>query len=108
MLRNPGLCPLGRLAKGAKRLRQIPGNLNEQEPTMIEHKVPGVVKVIELVGSSPNSWSDAAKVAVQRASKTLKNIVGVDVLHSTAVVEGGEITEYRVNLKVAFVIEDES
>lgn len=75
--------------------------------SMVEHTVPGVVKVIELVGSSPNSWSDAAKVAVGRASKTLKNIVGIDVLSSTAVVKDGEISEYRVNLKVAFVIQDE-
>jgi flavin-binding protein dodecin len=76
--------------------------------SMVEHTVPGVVKVIELVGSSPNSWSDAAKVAVERASKTLKNIVGIDVLNSTAVVKNGQITEYRVDLKVAFVIQDEA
>ncbi len=75
--------------------------------TMVEHTVPGVVKVIEVVGSSPNSWSDAAKVAVERASKTLKNIVGVDVIHSTAVVKDGQITEYRVDLKIAFVLEPE-
>lgn len=49
-----------------------------------------------------------ADVLVERASKTLKNIVGVDVLHSTAVVKDGQIAEYRVDLKVAFVVEDQS
>jgi len=66
-----------------------------------------VVKVIELVGISPTSWSDAARNAVAEASRTIHGITGVDVLHSTAVVEGGEIKEYHVDVKVAFVVERE-
>lgn len=66
-----------------------------------------VVKVIELVGISPTSWSDAARNAVAEAGRTIHGITGVDVLHSTAVVEGGEIKEYHVDVKVAFVVERE-
>lgn len=64
-----------------------------------------IVKVIELVGTSPDSWSDAAQNAVAEASRTVHGITGVDVLHSSAVVDGGEIKEYHVNLKISFVVE---
>jgi flavin-binding protein dodecin len=71
-----------------------------------EHaKAPAVVRVIELVGVSDQSWSDAAQQAVSRASETLRNITGLDVLHSTGVVRNGRIAEYHVNVKVAFVVE---
>jgi flavin-binding protein dodecin len=66
-----------------------------------------VIKVIELVGVSPVSWSDAAKNAVAEASKTIHGITGLDVLHSTAVVEGGDIKEYHVNVKVSFVVDSD-
>ena len=70
-------------------------------------EVPGgVVKILELVGSSPKSFSDAVRNAVQIASQTIRNITGVDVISSSAVVgEGGELTLYKVNVKVAFLIE---
>jgi dodecin len=71
-----------------------------------EHgKPPAVVRVIELVGVSSKSWSDAAQQAVARASQTLRHITGLDVLKSSAVIKDGKITEYHVNVKVAFVME---
>jgi flavin-binding protein dodecin len=71
-----------------------------------EHaNAPAVVRVIELVGVSDRSWSDAAQQAVARASETLRHITGLDVLHSTAIVRDGRIAEYHVNVKVAFVVE---
>ena len=71
-----------------------------------EHaQTPAVVRVIELVGVSDKSWSDAAQQVVARASSTLRHITGLDVLHSSAVVRDGKIVEYHVNVKVAFVIE---
>jgi flavin-binding protein dodecin len=68
---------------------------------------PGaVVKVIELVGSSPQSFSDAVRNAVKIASRTIRNIQGVDVINSNADVgHDGELTLYKVNVKVAFMIE---
>jgi flavin-binding protein dodecin len=67
-----------------------------------------VVKVIELVGSSPSSFSDAVKSAVATASQTIRNITGVDVISSNASVENGEITLYKVQVKIAFVIDASS
>ncbi len=64
-----------------------------------------VIKVIELVGNSKVSWEDAAKNAVAEAAKTIRGITGIDVVGQTAVVENGMITEYRANVKVAFVVE---
>jgi len=69
-------------------------------------EVPGgVVKIIELVGSSPSSFSDAVRSAVATASKTLRNISGVDVISSNATVENGQISLYKVQVKVAFVLD---
>ncbi|HEY7380933.1 MAG TPA: dodecin family protein [Gaiella sp.] len=66
----------------------------------------GVVKVVELVGSSPTSFSDAVRNAVKTAAETLRHIQGVDVIASTADVnEQGELTNYKVHCKVAFLIE---
>jgi flavin-binding protein dodecin len=74
--------------------------------THAEHaKVPATIRVVELVGISDKSWSDAAQQVVMRASKTLRHITGLDVLHSSAVVRDGKIIEYHVNVKVAFVVE---
>jgi flavin-binding protein dodecin len=65
-----------------------------------------VVKCIELLGSSSQSWSDAAREAVRVASKSLDNIVSLDVSHSEAKVENNQITEYRVRCTVCFLIDE--
>ncbi|MBA3779445.1 MAG: dodecin domain-containing protein [Chloroflexi bacterium] len=65
----------------------------------------GVLIVREMVGTSPRSWSDAARQAVATASRTVRNIRTVEVVKSTAQVEDGEITEYRVELKITFEYE---
>jgi flavin-binding protein dodecin len=65
-----------------------------------------VVKIIELVGISEKSYEDAVMSAVARTSKTVKNITGVDVIGQSAKVKDGKVTEFRANLKVAFVVED--
>ena len=70
------------------------------------HDVPrAVVKVIELVGSSPESFSDAVRNAVSIVSQSVRNITGVEVLSSNADVEGGNITVYKVDCKIAFLVE---
>ena len=62
----------------------------------------GVIIIREMVGTSPTSWSDAARQAVATASRTVRNIRTVEVVESTAVVENGEIVEYKVDLKIGF------
>jgi hypothetical protein len=64
------------------------------------------IKVIELIGTSPKSFEDAINQAIKRASKTTRGITGVDVIGQTAVVENGKVTEFRVNMKIAFKVED--
>lgn len=66
-----------------------------------------VVKIVELIGSSPNSWEEATGNAVKEAAKTIKNIKGVDVKRCTAKVEKNKIVEYRAVVKLAFVVERE-
>jgi flavin-binding protein dodecin len=66
----------------------------------------GVVKIIELVGVSSESFSAAVRNAVAEASKTIRGITGVDVIQSSATVgDDGNITEYHVNVKIAFKLE---
>jgi dodecin len=66
----------------------------------------GVVNVIEVVGSSPRSFSDAVRNAVATASRTIRNIQGVEVLSSSANVgPDGSLTLYKVNCKIAFLLE---
>ncbi|MFQ5986966.1 MAG: dodecin family protein [Thermoplasmata archaeon] len=62
-------------------------------------------KVIELVGSSTESFDDAVRNAVAEAAKTVKHISGVDVLGMTAKVEGDQLSEFRANVKIAFAVE---
>jgi dodecin len=61
-----------------------------------------VYKIIELIGSSDISWDDAAKVAVERASKSLKDLRIAEVTEQDIKIEEGKITSYRVKLKVSF------
>ena len=65
-----------------------------------------VVKVIELIGASPNGWEDAAKNALAQAAKTIKNIKSIYVKSCKATVEKNQITEYRAVVKIAFVVAD--
>jgi flavin-binding protein dodecin len=73
---------------------------------MSDHVPGAVVRISEIVGSSPNSFSDAVRNAVQFASQTVRNIRGVEVISSNADVdENGNISLYKVNCKIAFVVE---
>lgn len=63
------------------------------------------IKVLELVGVSDKSWREAVQNAVEEATKTVRNITGVDVLHTTAKVKDGKIEEYHANVKLAFRVD---
>lgn len=65
-----------------------------------------VVKVIELVGLSDQSWEHAVQAAVTEASKTIRNIDTVDVTNFGCVVEDGKIAEWQVDTRISFQIED--
>ncbi|MCF6096714.1 dodecin family protein [Thermovorax subterraneus] len=63
------------------------------------------VKVIEVVGESKNSWQEAVENAVRDASKTIRNITGIEVRNQTANVQGGKIVEYKADVAIAFKVE---
>lgn len=63
-----------------------------------------VLKVIEIMASSPKSWEDAAITAVKTAGETLKGIRSVYIQHMSAEVENNKISEYRVNAKITFEV----
>jgi flavin-binding protein dodecin len=65
-----------------------------------------VARVTELISASPKSFEDAIEVGVKRAVKTLKNVEGVWVANQKCVIKNGKISEYRVNLKVTFILKD--
>ncbi len=65
-----------------------------------------IAKVTEIISSSNKSFDDAVTQGVKRADKTLKNIKSVWVKDQKAIVDGGKITEYRVTMKVSFVLKD--
>jgi flavin-binding protein dodecin len=64
------------------------------------------IKVIELIGTSKQSWEDAANNAVKEAQETVSGITGVEVIGQTARVENGVIAEYRASLKLAFLVKE--
>ena len=63
-----------------------------------------VLKVIEVLSNSKESWEDATRKAVQEASKSVKNIKSVYLNEQSAVVENGDIKEFRVNVKITFEV----
>jgi flavin-binding protein dodecin len=66
-----------------------------------------VYKIVELVGSSPNSWEDAAKAAIEKASKSLRDLRVAEVRELDVKLEGGKIAAYRAKVRVSFKIEGE-
>lgn len=65
-----------------------------------------VVKVIELLAQSPESWEAATQEALREAAKTIRDIQSIYVKEFQAVVENNQITNYRVNVKVSFKVSD--
>lgn len=63
-----------------------------------------VMKVIEVLANSNNSWEEATQNAVKQASKSIKHIKSVYVQEQSAIVDGDEISDYRVNVKITFEV----
>lgn len=64
-----------------------------------------VAKVTEIIASSKKGFDDAIENGISRANKTLRNITSAWVQDQKVIVEKGKIVEYRVNLKVTFILE---
>lgn len=65
-----------------------------------------VAKVTEIIASSDKSFEDAVKTGIKRANKTLQDIKGAWVSDQQVKVDNGKITEFRVTMKVTFVLKD--
>ena len=63
-----------------------------------------VLKVIEVLSNSDESWEDATRKAVKQASKSVKNIRSVYVQEQSAIVKDDDVTEFRVNVKLTFEV----
>ena len=64
-----------------------------------------VAKVVTVIGNSPESFAQAAQVAVEEASKTLRGITGADVISMSCEVQDETITMYRTTVNIAFEVE---
>lgn len=67
-----------------------------------------VYKIIELVGTSTDSWEKAAKAAVERAGQSLRDLRVAEVTQQDVVIENGKVTAYRCKVKVSFKYEAET
>ena len=65
-----------------------------------------VAKVTEIIASSDKSFEDAVRIGIARANKTLKNVRGAWIKEQKVVVEKGKIKEYRVDMRITFVLND--
>jgi dodecin len=75
-----------------------PAKLQEREVIMED----SVYTIIELVGSSKTSWEDAAKNAIETASKSLEDLRVAEVIKLDVTVENGKVTGYRARLNLSF------
>jgi flavin-binding protein dodecin len=65
-----------------------------------------IARVTEITASSTTSFEDAVKQGIARAEKTLQNVEGAWIQEQKVVVRGGQIAEYRVNMKISFILND--
>jgi dodecin len=65
-----------------------------------------IVKVIEVIAESDQSWEQAAQDALMHASRTIRNIKSIYIQEMQGIVENNSIARYRINAKISFVIEE--
>ncbi len=63
-----------------------------------------VAKVVEISASSPKSFEDAIRQGIRKTAETVQNIEGIWVKEQKCIVRDGEITEFRVDMKLTFVV----
>ncbi len=66
-----------------------------------------LIKIKEIIGSSPKSFEDALKEAVKEVCQQKQNVTGAKVLDQSVTIRDGEIVEYKVNLNVAYLWKEE-
>lgn len=64
-----------------------------------------VARVTEISATSEQSFDDAVKVGLERATQTLRNVSGAWIKDQNVMIEGGKVTGYKVNMEITFVLE---
>jgi dodecin len=64
-----------------------------------------VARVTEIIASSPDGFREAVEEGLARATRTLRNITGLEIVGKRVKVDGGQIVEYRVDMKIVFLLE---
>jgi flavin-binding protein dodecin len=100
---------LGSLTKDGKQSDGRNGEKPEKYEDLLDDgvEVSPVVKVIEVVATSVTRFEDAIARGVATAARSLRHIGGADVKHMTVAVRNGKISEYRVDLKIAFALDED-
>jgi flavin-binding protein dodecin len=76
----------------------VPGHTTKEEPM-------SVYRVTEVIGTSPNSWAEAARNAVETAAATVRDLRVAEVVREDVTIENGTVKEYRVRLGISFKYE---
>lgn len=100
---------LGFLTKDKEEEKEKNGHAAEKYEDLLDDGVehPPVVKVIEVVATSMTSFDDAIANGLKTAARSLRHIRGADVRHMTVAVRNGKVSQYRVDLKVAFSLDED-
>ena len=86
--------------------RQVYAPLVSAGPAVVAASFVAVARVTEIIASSPDGFREAVEAGVARAAKTVRNITGLEVTGKRVKVERGQISEYRVEMKLIFLLED--
>jgi len=98
---------LGFMTKDKNEKVEKNGDVTKYEAALDDGiEVSPVVKVIELIATSSKSFDEAVAKGVATAAQSLRHISGADVKHMTVAVKNGKIMQYRVDLKIAFALDE--
>ena len=64
-----------------------------------------VYKTVEIIGTSPKSWDEAARMAVERAGKSIRDLRVAEVIANDVVIENGKVQAFRTKLSISFKLE---
>jgi len=92
-------------ARGALQLPRVGSIMRSREQQGEKSMVDSVYKIIELVGTSTESWEKAAGAAVTQAAKSLRDLRIVEVVQLDMQVQNGKVKTYRAKVKVSFKFE---
>src|SRR5258705_5101636 len=101
-LRRRAAVRCGTMEGGECCLSQLPGVANRKEKKMAKTGGDGIYKIVEVIGTSSPSWEDAAKKAVETASKSLRDLRVAEVVKQDMTIENGKVAAFRTRVLLSF------